>query len=237
MKSTLLLTATLILNASLFAADSSLKDEVITASKKLGDKANYSWKTTTAVPESARFRPGPSEGQTEKDGYTYYTMSFGENTTKIFIKGDKAAFTNMEGEWQSASEAEGDQGPGRFMAMIVKNFKTPAVQAAEIAADVKEFKKDGDVISGELTEDGAKRLLTMRPRGGAGGEGPTTSEAKGSVKCWLKDGLLSKVELKVMGKISFNGTERDMDRTTTTEIKDIGTTKVTVPEEAKKKLS
>ena len=45
------------------------------------------------------------------------------------------------------------------------------------------------------------------------------------------------------GLIGFSGAgpardnDVDIDRTTTTEIKDIGSTKVTVPEEAKKKLS
>jgi hypothetical protein len=37
--------------------------------------------------------------------------------------------------------------------------------------------------------------------------------------------------------MSFNGNDREIDRTTTVEIKDVGTTKLTVPEEAKKKLS
>jgi hypothetical protein len=37
--------------------------------------------------------------------------------------------------------------------------------------------------------------------------------------------------------MNFNGNDVDVDRTTTTEIKDLGTTKVVVPEAAKKKLS
>jgi hypothetical protein len=37
--------------------------------------------------------------------------------------------------------------------------------------------------------------------------------------------------------MSFNGNDIDQDRTTTVVIKDVGTTKVTVPDEAKKKLS
>ena len=37
--------------------------------------------------------------------------------------------------------------------------------------------------------------------------------------------------------MSFNGNDREIDRTTTVEIKDVGTTKLTVPDEAKKKLS
>jgi hypothetical protein len=49
--------------------------------------------------------------------------------------------------------------------------------------------------------------------------------------------VLTKYEFKVSGKMDFNGNEIDLDRTTTTEIKDVGTTKVEVPEGAKKKLS
>ena len=56
------------------------------------------------------------------------------------------------------------------------------------------------------------------------------------MKFWLKDGALSKYEFKVQGKADFNGNEMDVDRTTTVEIKDVGATKVDVPEDAKKKL-
>jgi hypothetical protein len=52
----------------------------------------------------------------------------------------------------------------------------------------------------------------------------------------VKDGALTKYILLVKGTVSFGGEEREMDRTTTTEFKNIGSTKVTVPEEAKKKL-
>jgi hypothetical protein len=36
--------------------------------------------------------------------------------------------------------------------------------------------------------------------------------------------------------MTFNGEDRDVNRTTTTEIKDVGTTKVEVPADAKPKL-
>ena len=57
------------------------------------------------------------------------------------------------------------------------------------------------------------------------------------MKFWVKDGVLSKYEYTVKGTVSFNGNDREVDRTTTIEIKDVGSTKVTVPEEAKKKMS
>ena len=235
MKKSMLFSPMALMTISLIAADSNPKDDVTSAAKKLGEKANYSWKTTVVVPESAQFRPGPTEGKTEKDGFTHVTMSFGDNTTQAVLKGDKAAVTNREGEWQSLADLDNAEGPGRFLGFFVRNIKTPAVQAADLAAAAKDLKKEGDAYSCDLTEEGAKTLLTFRPRGG--GDGPTVSNAKGSVKFWLKEGELSKYEFKVTGKVSFNGNDRDVDRATTVEVKDVGTTKVEVPEGAKKKLS
>jgi hypothetical protein len=226
MKRIILCNVLCFLASSLLAADSGPKDEVIAAAKKLGDKANYSWKTTVVVPESAQFKPGPTDGKTEKDGFTHVTMSFGDNQTQAAMKGDKAVVTNQDGDWQLASELEGGEGRGRFLGRMVRNFKTPAVQAADLAGVTKDLKKDGDVYSGDLTEEGAKAQFRF---GNASG-------AKGSVKFWVKDGVLSKFEFKVTGKVDFNGNEVDVDRATTTEVKDVGTTKVNVPEAAKKKM-
>jgi hypothetical protein len=227
MKNSILLGATTLLAGSLLAADSSPKDDITNAAKKLGEQANYSWKATVVVPEGTQFRPGPTEGKTEKGGYTHVKMSFGDNTTQAVIKGDKAAVTNRDGEWQSVAELDGNEGPGRFLGRMVRNLKTPAAQATELAGAAKELKKDGDSYSSDLTEEGAKAQFRFG----------TPSNAKGSVKFWLKDGALSKYEFKVQGKVDFNGNEVDVDRATTVEIKDVGATKVEVPEGAKKKLS
>src|SRR5688572_17421786 len=235
MKKTILTLAITMLAAPLFAADA--KEEVTAAAKKLGEKANYGWRTTVVVPESAQFKPGPTDGKTEKDGLTHIKMTFGDNTTEIAKKGDKAAFTNRDGEWQSLAEAEGEEGRGRFMVGMVRGLRAPAEQAAEIAAGAKELKKDGDAFAGDLTEEAAKTLMRFRRGGGGGGDGPAISGAKGSAKFWVKDGVLTKYEFKLSGKMDFNGNEVDLDRTTTVEVKDVGTTKVEVPEGAKKKLS
>lgn len=234
MNKNILICATVLLASSLLAADSSPQSDITNAAKKLAEKGNYSWKTTVVVPEGSQFRPGPTEGKTEKDGFTHITMSFGDNTTQAVIKGEKAAVTNQDGGWQSLSELDNAEGAARFLPMMVRNVKTPAVQTTELASSAKNLKKEGDAYSGDLSEEGAKTLLTFRR---PGGDGPTISNAKGSVKFWLKDGALSKYEFKVKGTVNFNGTDREVDRATTVEIKEVGTTKVTVPEEAKKKLS
>ena len=49
--------------------------------------------------------------------------------------------------------------------------------------------------------------------------------------------MLTKYQYNVQGTINRNDEDVDIDRTTTVEIKDVGTTKITVPEEAKNKMS
>jgi hypothetical protein len=179
------------------------------------------------VPDDAQFKPGPTDGKTEKGGFTHVTMSFGDNSTQAVLKGDKAAVTNQEGEWQSVGDLENSEGRGRFLARIVRNFRAPAAQAAELAAATKGLKKEGDVYSSDLTDEGAKAQFRIG----------SASSAKGSVKFWIKDGALTKYEFNVKGTVEFNGNDVDIDRTTTVEIRDVGTTKVNVPEAATKKLS
>ena len=116
----------------------------------------------------------------------------------------------------------------RFVAALA--FLAPAVQAAELASFSKDLKKDGDAFASDLTEEGAKTLLRFR----RGSDGPAVSNAKGSVKIWLKDGALTKYEYKIQGNINFGGNDVNVDRVTTVEIKDVGKTKVEVAEEAKK---
>src|SRR2546430_14203456 len=87
MKRNILICAIAVLAGTLLAADS---DDVKAAAKKLGEQKSYSWKTTVVVPEGSQFRPGPTEGKTEKDGYTSLSMSFGDNTTEAVIKETRA---------------------------------------------------------------------------------------------------------------------------------------------------
>jgi hypothetical protein len=233
MKTSLLCALGLVTAMSVTAADS--KADLEKAVKDLAGKANYSWKTTTTVPEGSRFRMGPTEGQVEKDGLTHVTMTMGENKTEMAMQGKKAAILGQDGAWQSVEELSTSEGPGRFAGMMARNFKAPTTQAAELVGFTKELKKEGDAYTGDLTEDGIKQLVSFRR--GAGAEAPAVANPKGNAKFWVKDGVLSKYEFHVEGTVTFNGNDREVNRTTTVEIKDVGTTKVQVPEEAKKKLS
>jgi hypothetical protein len=224
---------------SLMAADSNPKDDVKKAASALGNENNYTWRATVEVPADAQFKPGPTDGKTEKGGYTTLSIEFGDNTSEGVLKGTNGAVKTDDG-WQSLADATKDDGSGGFnptvfMARVVQNSKTPAVEAASLADAAKELKQDTNSISGDLTEAGVKELLAFR-RGRNGGNGPTITNPKGSVKFWIKDGKLVKYQYHVLGAMSFNGNDFDVDRTTTVEIKDVNTTKIDVSDDARKKL-
>ena len=240
MKKNILISTMALLAGSLLAADSSPKDDIIAAAKKLADKSNYSWKSTLDLGPNSQFTPGPTEGKTEKDGCTWLSVTFNDNTTIGLKKGSKVAVKTDDG-WKSGKEASADGGDGnfnagRFMATRMTNLKTPAADVQDLATKTKEIKKDGDTYSADLTEEGAKSILAGFGRRGGQAPAPATN-AKGSVKFWVKDGALTKYQTKGTGKREINGEEREIERTTTIEIKDVGTTKLDVPEDAKKKLN
>src|SRR5688500_7027175 len=102
------------------------KDDVVKAAKALAEKPNYSWRSTAVVPESARFKPGPTEGKREKNGLTYLMISFGNSSIEAFLEGEKSIVKNQEGEWRSTAELENSEGPARFMGRMLRNYRTPA---------------------------------------------------------------------------------------------------------------
>jgi hypothetical protein len=238
MKSLLVCSTTLLAAASLVAAD---KDDVTSAAQKLAAADNYSWTTTM---EGGQNTPAPSHGKTQKDGLIWTEMAMRDNTMEAFVKDGKGALKTDDG-WQSldltAPPAGGGGGggggggnPARFMGMRLRNLKAPAVQVQDIVGKTKDITKSDDVYAGDLTDEGAKSLLTM----GGGRRGGAVSNAKGSVKVWIKDGMISKYQIKLSGtRKNQDGDDVDINRTTTVEIKDVGTTKITVPDEAKSKMT
>ncbi len=235
MKTLWMLATSLLLCGSLGAAEADAKADVKAAAKKLADKANYSWTSTIKSDggPGGNFRPGPTAGQTDA-GLVYLKLSFGDLTIESLVKGDKAATKTEEG-WQNVDELEGNRA---FMARRLKTYKAPAQEAQDLADKAKSLKKDGDAIAGDLSEEAVKELLSFGRRPNADNPRPAPKDAKGSVKFWVKDGALTKVEFNVQGKVTGrDDAEISINRTTTIEIKDAGTTKLTAPEEAKKKLS
>jgi hypothetical protein len=216
------------------------KDDVKAAADALGNAANYTWQTTVDMGANSPFQMGPTDGKTEKGGFTTVSMSMMDNTSMAVLKGTNAAVQTQDG-WQTVAEATGGGGggfnPGMFVARQAQNLKLPAVEAASLAGLAGDLKVDGDKITGDITTDGVKSLMSFGGFGRrGGGPPPDITNPKGTVTFWVADGKLTKYSFHVSGSMDRGGQPFDMDRTTTVTIKDVGTTKVEVPADAKKKL-
>jgi|SRR5437867_1911759 len=223
----------------LLAADPA--DDIKAAAKKLADTPSYAWTAKVESPQGDRGRGfGPASGKTD-NGLTYISWQGRDAKTEAIKKGDKFVVKSGGDEWQTASELEdggGDNTRARFTSRRVQNFKTPAQEVTDLIGRVKNLKKDGDGYSAELTPEALKQMYSFGGRPGGSGGGTDVSGLKGTAKFWVKDGVLSKYQTHVEGKMAFgqDGREIDVDRTNTFEITDIGSAKIAIPAEAKKKL-
>lgn len=213
------------------------REDVLTAARKLNDASGYGWTATTEI-EGGQFTPAPIQGKVEKAGFAVLTQERDGNTTIAVLKGEKGVVKTDAG-WQTADEFRASQGGGGgggrggMRAGALLRSRPPAEEAARLAERVKELKDSAGVISGELTEAAAKELASFGRRGG---QAPEPKNSKGNVRFWIKDGALTRMDVRISSTISIQGEERDMTRTTRYDLKDVGSVKVEVPEEARKKL-
>jgi hypothetical protein len=242
-----LVATVLVLFGSASLACAAEKDDIQAAVKKLSD-SGYSWKQTSegggGGGGGGQARGGGTvEGKFQADGLTWVSRTGGNNTTVFIIKGDKGAIKAGDADWVSLDDAQNDQNnqAAQRAARGAKALKVPTVQASTLVESVKDFSKADDAYSADLSEDAIKQLMTFGGgrRGGANGNAnanaPQISNAKGTVKVWINDGALTKIVYNVQGTISFNGQDRDINRTTTIEFSEVGTTKIDVPADAKQK--
>jgi hypothetical protein len=245
MKRLALIAAATLAAGVLDAAAPSPNDTAAAAIKALAAQPNYSWNAT--VDSTGGFRPGPTTGKTEKDGYTSVTMTMRDSPLQIILQGDKMVVKSpFATGWQTVAEltaaadnnADGPPNMGRFFARMVQNAKaTPTVQATNLLAGAANLTTASDgSIGGNLTVAAVTGMLSFGPPPG-GGPAPTIANPNGSVKVWVTNGVLSKYQYNLQGGIDFNGNSFDINRTTTVVISDVGATKVEVPDEAKQKIN
>jgi len=208
-------------------------DAVKKAIQKLGEQENYSW---TSVRKSAGEDEGSVKGTINKDGHSQLTIKMAGRSVEGALVRKKGALKTKDG-WMSTDEFTGGGGspasnPMTFLARHLSTFgKSPVVQATSLLKKAKAVKSDKpDVYFAELTEEGVKENV---PRFGV-----EVSNPDGSVKFWVKDGMLVKYNYAVRAKVRFIRQNRqvDYDRTTTVEIKDAGTTHVELPKQVLAKI-
>ena len=173
-----------------------------------------------------------------------------ERTRAVFsfeARGDSTVVRLTQTGWKTGAElqkaaddAGGGIGPEFIVLLRINNFTTPAAQAKMLLEKGSNVKKAADVYTADLSEAAAKDLMSFRRPGAAAAAGApqiTVKDAKGTLKLTVKDGVLSKMEIHLTGTRTFNDQDMPVDQTTTLTIKDVGSTKLTVPDEAKKKLA
>lgn len=235
MKRTLTIGLFGLLAGTLAAADPSPRDKVANATKQLADKTNYSWTTTTKEGDGSPGRIGPIEGKAQKGGLTYLSFSIGAVPVEVYMNGPKGAAKAMEG-WQTFDEIAQTSGTAAAVVRYLRIYKAPGAESAALSGKVQSIKEAEGVFSGNLKEEAVKEYLEPAARRREGQDPPKIENPKGSARFWLKDGALTKYEINVQGKVTAGEREVDVNRTTTIEIKDVGSTKVEVPDEAKQKM-
>lgn len=113
----------------------------------------------------------------------------------------------------------------------------PHEELGVIVGSHANLKVEGDLVTGTLTDMGAQLLLVRD-----GQKEISPIRAAGTFKIWLREGMVSRYQLKLEGALSV--VSEKMGRVTvlvqqrsTTELRDIGATPVDVPDLARAKLA
>lgn len=211
--------------------------QVASAAEKLAAAESYAWKTLTQTGQSGS-RAGQFEGSATKAGLIHLSSISADPGAEAYLMNGKGAL-KREGLWQTLGEAaqstNTQAGAGRWVGRMLQSYKAPAAEAAELAAKSTSLRRDNDAIAGILSGD-AVRAIISRWGVRVGDAEMQISDARGLIKFWVRDGLLTKYEYRVYAVLGLEGSRRTVDRTITVELDQIGTAKVDLPEEARQKL-
>jgi hypothetical protein len=111
----------------------------------------------------------------------------------------------------------------------------PHEELGVIVGSYQELKVEGDVVTGSLTDLGAQLLLVRD-----GQKYIEPLRAAGTFKLWLRNGMVAKYQVTLEGvlRIHVQSGRRQVEvhQVTDTVLKDVGTTTLDVPDQARAKL-
>jgi len=205
---------------------------VSNAIQKLAAAPNYSWRQTFELPGGNRgFYGTPLDGKAQSDGLIWTSQV---NLEK-FAKGQKRAVKEQGGKWQTPEEIV----PAQIARTAPYGPVTPPVwQLTNILDKVQNLKESDGYYVGDLQPADAKGMVIYGGVRGGGVPGNRSGSpvSAAAVSLWVEEGALSKYRTKVTLSFINNGAPTESTQITTVEIKDVGTTKMDVPDEVKKIL-
>lgn len=136
---------------------------------------------------------------------------------------------------RSAKGNPRDSGP-RAYSNLQLGLSLPHEELGVMVGSYVEFKVEGDTVTGTLTDLGAQLLLVRD-----GQDNLQPLRASGSFKIWLRAGMVTKYQLKLEGTLQVQlpsgPKEIQVQQSTETIVKDVGSTKLDVPDQARAKLT
>jgi len=146
--------------------------------------------------------------------------------------GSRTRHRSASGSSKSAAAAEADL---RAYSNLQLAISHPHEELGVIVSSHREMKVEGEIVTGVLTDLGAQLLLVRD-----GQEKITPLRAAGTFTLWIRDGIVVKYQVQLEGTLELDlaGGRRqvNVNQTTYTVLKDIGTTQFDVPEQARTKL-
>jgi hypothetical protein len=215
------------------------QDALVAASRQLGEAANYTWSSSSQEAgggASPLASLGTIEGRAEKGGIIYLHFSMGDILIEVFRDGPKAAAQVQTGGWHPLDEIAKLGGTPAAIVRSIRVYRAPADEFARLAQNVTDLKQVDGAVAGGLKEDVVKELLLFGTRSRQGKE-PEATGAKGSVRFWTTNGRLTKYEVRIQGKVTEGDRESNINRVTTVQIKNTGSTKLEVPPDARQKMT
>jgi hypothetical protein len=196
---------------------------------------SYSWKETTSDVVAAKKSSMIINGEADPGGTTSILVDLGSRQIQGYRYENKVYVSCSQRNWRSESLLRSHETPGEFMARLVRGVLPPATELGLILKNSDKMKKDGELLSGDLTPGLASSLLDH------GGKHPNKIKRRdargmGTVKIWTKEGTVTKYEIKLHGKVDLDGRETEVDRTRTIEITDVGKAPVPLPASVRKKF-
>ncbi|HEV3026646.1 MAG TPA: hypothetical protein VG457_03695 [Planctomycetota bacterium] len=235
-----LLAALLAMAGGAQAAPRDAKEDLKAAIHKLSQAENYSWiiLSTNSGDTADKYGFASGEGRIERGGLTWLRTQESP-TVEVLLKGGKTA-VRLEDGWALEQELSGAgavrRHPNLAAVRSLKSRSRPAAEANELLKHVKDPSTGVDgYITSELTPESVKELLHKYLR--TSGRAAEVSSPAGSLAFWVREGNLTKYEVRLRGTVTFSAPRPstwNADQVMTVSLSEVGTSKIDVPGDVKK---
>jgi hypothetical protein len=235
-----LLAALLAMAGRVQAAPRDAKEDLKTAIHKLSQAESYSWtiSSTNSGDTADKYGFGTGEGKIEKGGLTWLRTPE-TPPVEIVVKGGKTA-VRLDDGWALEQELTGGgasrRHPNLTAVRSLRGRSRPAAEAAELFKHVKDLNAGVEgYFTTDLSPDDAKGLLLKYLR--SSGRSADVASPAGSLAFWVRDGSLTKYEVRLRGTVTFSAPRPstwNADQIMTVQMFEVGASRVDLPPDVKK---